>query len=213
MQVIRGGQTLTAANGMSVDVGDRIKTGPGSGATITLSDGSTLELGESGELTLDQHTINPNGAATTQSSLFSGVVRSVVAHLASGPVGNFEVHTPNAVASARGTVYDVDYIQGVGRDQYKDCFQFSDVSVFEGTVQVTNPSNPNGSVDVAAGHKAVVPCGLVPVVIGAAVIGGISGTTAAAAGGVAGVGGVVGGLAGAGAFGGGGSKHSATPMQ
>ncbi|HXW83061.1 MAG TPA: FecR family protein, partial [Candidatus Binataceae bacterium] len=119
VQIVRGTQTLTATNGTQVLVGDRIRTGPGSGATITLSDGSTLEVGESGEITLDQQNIGPNGGANTSTSVFKGVMRSVVAHLASGPVGNFEVHTPNAVASARGTVYDVDYVQGVNRTEFK----------------------------------------------------------------------------------------------
>jgi len=100
------------------------------------------------------------------------------------------------------------------RKKYKDCRRFTQVSVYEGTVEVTNTTNPaGGSVQVPAGHKTLVVCGLAPFPpsdLGAAAVG-AAGATGAGAGSTAGLllggaivaGGTVGGLVGSGVFGGG----------
>jgi hypothetical protein len=107
--ITRGSATIPAADGVKVDVGDRIVTGVGSNVTVTLSDGSQIEVTDSSNLTIDENTLNPDGTrASTRVSLLSGMVRSLVRSTAGTPP-NFEVHTPNAVASARGTNFDVDY--------------------------------------------------------------------------------------------------------
>ena len=212
VEVVRGGNSIKASKGFQVQVGDRIKTGPNSNATVTLSDGSTLELGESGDLTLDQHTLGANGATTTRVGLLTGALRSTVAKVAGATAPDFEVHTPNAVGAARGTVYDMDHQNGVVRKEFAGCEEFSDVSVYEGDVEVSNVKNPGaGTVDVPAGKKAVVACGLIPVIVGAAAAGTGIGTAAAAAGGVAATGGVVGGLTAG--LSGGGSNPPASPSQ
>ena len=107
--ITRGSATIPAAYGTKVDVGDRIVTGAGSNLAVTLTDGSQIEITDSSNLTIDENTLNPDGTrASTRVSLLSGMVRSLVRSTAGTPP-NFEVHTPNAVASARGTSYDVDY--------------------------------------------------------------------------------------------------------
>jgi hypothetical protein len=107
--ITRGSATIPAAYGTKVDVGDRIVTGVGSNLTVTLTDGSQIEVTDSSNLTIDENTLNPDGTrASTKVSLLGGMVRSLVRSTAGTPP-NFEVHTPNAVASARGTSYDVDY--------------------------------------------------------------------------------------------------------
>jgi hypothetical protein len=107
--ITRAGATIPAAYGAKIDVGDRLVTGAGSNLTVTLTDGSQIEVTDSSNLTIDENTLNPDGTrAGTKVSLLSGMVRSLVRSTAGTPP-NFEVHTPNAVASARGTSYDVDY--------------------------------------------------------------------------------------------------------
>jgi hypothetical protein len=93
--------------------------------------------------------VGPN-TRNTKLSLFSGLVRSFVSY-SSSPTPNFEVHTPNAVASARGTEYDTstsDQPPGTMSDEdrkkYKDCRRFTQISVYDGTVEVTNTTNPGG---------------------------------------------------------------------
>jgi hypothetical protein len=107
--VERAGRSIQAAAGTALMVGDKLTTGPNSSATIGLGDGSQLELNESSTLVLTENIVNPDGSrASTKITLLGGLVRSLV-HLGPGGRPNFEVHTPNAVASARGTMFDVSY--------------------------------------------------------------------------------------------------------
>lgn len=158
VQLQRGATTTNVTPGMAVNVGDRLITGSNGRATVTLSDGSQLELGNSSNLMIDAHTLAPaGGRASTRVSLFSGIVRSVVD--ATGGAPNFEVHTPNAVAAARGTRYDTAYTEGTSRPSYGDCRRFTDVSVYEGLVAFSNPAAAaGGGVEVPAGYEATVPC-------------------------------------------------------
>jgi ferric-dicitrate binding protein FerR (iron transport regulator) len=159
----RGAATIPAAYGTKVNVGDKIVTSAASNVTITLTDGSQIEVTDSSDLTIDENTLNPDGTrASTKLSLVNGLVRSLVKSTPGTPP-NYEVHTPNAVASARGTGYDVDHQTGVQNDKYKGCTEFSHVSVYQGEVQVYNPTNPSAPpVEVKEGQKVTVPCGLAP---------------------------------------------------
>jgi ferric-dicitrate binding protein FerR (iron transport regulator) len=215
--VTRGGATIPAANGAKVNVGDRLATAAASNLTVTFSDGSQVQLTDSSTLTIDEDTLDANGArASTKISLFNGLARSLV-RTTPGTPPNFEIHTPNAVAAVRGTDFDIDHQNGVQDKKYPGCYEFSHVSVREGTVEVYNPANPSSpKVEVEKGHKATVPCS------GAIVVGAVSaaifslgapggiGAGAVAAGAAAVVGGgVAGGIvaSGGGGTGGGGSSN------
>lgn len=215
VRVQRAGSTLTATPGMALNVGDRIVTGSNGRATVILADKSKLEVAESTSLVIDQEMVRP-GSRSTKLSLFSGLVRSFVSFSAP-PRPSFEVHTPNAVASARGTQYDTE-TDTKERKKYKDCRRFTQVSVYDGTVGVRNPTNPSaGSVQVPAGYKTLVACGYAPeppselgAAAAAAAFGGGS-TTGLLLGNAIVIGGTVGGLFAGGAFEGGGHGHAATP--
>lgn len=110
--IVRTGKSIPTAAGTVLQVGDKLTTGPKSHLTINLTDGSQLELDESGTLVLTEYVLNPDGSrASTKLTLLGGLVRSLV-HLGPSSTPNFEVHTPNAVASARGTMFDVAYHEG-----------------------------------------------------------------------------------------------------
>jgi hypothetical protein len=158
VQVQRGATVTGVSPGTPVNVGDRVITGPGGHAIITLTDGSQLELGESSNMVLDNHALAPaGGRAATQVSLFGGVLRSVVS--VAGGTPNFEVHTPNAVAAVRGTRFDTAYTEGEPRPTYGDCRKFSDVVVYEGVVSLRNAAAAGGGgIDIPAGYEATVPC-------------------------------------------------------
>ncbi len=155
----RAGAKFAASSGTQVDVGDRLDTGPASSVTVTLSDGSQMQLTDSSTLTIDENTLNPAGSRqSTKVSLLTGLVRSIV-RVTPGTPPNYEVHTPNAVASARGTNFNVDHHTGVHEDQYKDCFEFTHVWVRDGNVHVFNPTNLNAPpVEVTSGHNVTIPC-------------------------------------------------------
>ncbi len=158
------GAATSAAPGTAVNVGDRIITGPGGHAMVTLTDGSQLELGESSNLVIDSHALAPTGGrAATKVSLFGGVLRSVVS--ATGGAPNFEVHTPNAVAAVRGTKWDTAYSEGDSRQTFGDCRKFTDVVVYDGVVSVRNPNAASG-LDVPAGYEVTVPCSISPLLPG-----------------------------------------------
>lgn len=226
VHIERHGTTVPATPGMAVDVGDRLVTAANSRVTVTLTDNSKLELDQSTSMVIDNQAFTP-GSRNTKLSLFSGLVRSFVSYTSS-PAPNFEVHTPNAVASARGTQYDTSTgtqppgtMNEEDRKKYKDCRRFTQVSVYEGTVEVENTTNPaGGTVQVPAGHKTTVVCGLAPfqpselsaaAAAGTAAAGAGVGTTGLLLGGAILVGGgAAGGLAAGGAFGGGGGPPPRT---
>jgi ferric-dicitrate binding protein FerR (iron transport regulator) len=201
--VVHNGISNQAAVGTAVFDGDEVDTAAASSATVTLADKSTLEIGELSKVKLD---IPHRNAATTTAdkiTLLAGVLRSYVVHAASAGAPTYEVHTPNAVAAARGTKYDVSYQEGVDRKQFEGCHRFTDVAVYDGVVDVANVSAPGNTVQLHPGFKSIVPCALLPTAAAAIAAAGAAsgfGTGAAAAGAAAVGGGVVGGVAASGAF-------------
>jgi hypothetical protein len=114
-RITRSGHSFAALYGAPIDVGDNIATAPNGNVTITLSDGSQIELSGGSTLVIEQNLLNASGAReSTKLGLLQGLVHAVV-RVTAGTPPNFEVHTPNAVASARGTVFDVSYEKGVAR--------------------------------------------------------------------------------------------------
>lgn len=202
VSIQRAGRAIPATYGTAIVVGDRIITGANGRVTVTLSDSSQLEVTESSTLAVDQNTLSPTGTrVSTKVTLLGGLVRSIVSPTATPP--NFEVHTPNAVASARGSSADVGYQNGVARDKFKDCLEFTDVSVYKGTWEVTNPTNPGAPpVEVDEGKKTTVACGLAPLPATSITAGIGVGTVAAILALIGG--GTAGGLAAGGVFDGGG---------
>jgi ferric-dicitrate binding protein FerR (iron transport regulator) len=162
VSIQRAGRTTPGTYGAAILVGDRIVTGADGRVTVTLSDSSQMEVTESSTLVVDQNTLSPTGTrVSTKVTLLGGLVRSIVNPTATPP--NFEVHTPNAVASARGSSADVGYQNGVVRNKFKDCLEFTDVAVYKGKWEVTNPTNPSAPpVEVDEGQKTTVACGLAP---------------------------------------------------
>ena len=152
-----GGATIGAAAGVGVNVGDRIVTGATGHAVIILTDQSRLELGPGSSITLDQFTVT-GGTTSTRVSLFSGVMRSLVNASSGGGAADYQVHTPNAVAAVRGTKFDTAYSENVIRPGYQGCEKYTDVSVYQGTVNIAPAGNPNAGEDVHAGYEATLPC-------------------------------------------------------
>lgn len=194
-----------------MDVGDRLDTTANGRLTITLTDSSQLEMTESSTLLISENLVNPNGTRSrTMVTLMDGLVRSLV-RVTAGTAPNYEVHTPNAVASARGTTYDTYYTSRGSRPGFKSCTEFSDVLDYDGIVVVSSLANPTSpAVVLHSGQKTTVPCGLgalpatsLSAIGGGAATGGLGlGAIAGASLGGAAVvsGAVVGGIAAAGGF-------------
>ena len=151
VQLQRGAATIPVTRGMPVEVGDRIITGDDGHVVVLLTDQSTLELSDSGNMVITQH-----AGVTSQVNLASGAVRSFVNRTVGAAAPNFEVHTPNAVAAARGTLFDTAYTSNVSRPTFGNAHNFTDVSVYEGSVDVANAANPTAFTNVPAGYESTV---------------------------------------------------------
>jgi hypothetical protein len=191
-QILRGGVTLSAAQGIPIQLHDRLTTAPRSSATVRLASGITLTLAEHTSLTFDQN-VTTAGTGRTQLNVVEGGLRSIVPHLLR--TESFEIHTPNAITAVRGTDFDTTYTAGVVRPGFDGCQRYTDVRVREGVVAVSNLANPTRVVDIEAGYETTVPCELPPLnagplgIAGAAGPGDASGRGGGGAGGISAAGG------------------------
>jgi len=162
----RGAGTVTPRVGVELDQGDRITTGADGHLTATLSDNSHLELAESSAMVLDQMVFVAGGRVSTRVSLALGALRSSVTS-AVGGAPNFEVHTPNAVVAVRGTKWNTRYHEGTERPGFPSCKRFTDVEVYEGTVDVGSATTPSAQHEaVSAGYETTVACDAPPLEAG-----------------------------------------------
>jgi hypothetical protein len=216
----RGALNIAAALNVPILLHDRITTQSGASLTIGLVDNSSLQLGSAATLSIDESVLVNGVGAPSKVGLLGGKLHTLIVGAMRGSTTTFEVHTPNAIGAVRGTEWTTDYEEGTPRDKdkYKDCTQFTDIDVQDGTVNVTNPLNPGaGAVDVHAGHHTTVACGAIFLdgAEGAAAGAGIGVGLATAIGVGIVAGGVIGGYAAAGGFdsNGGGGGPPITPSK
>ena len=159
--ITRARRSLPAKYLALVDLADEVVTSPNGRLTVTLVDSSQFELTESSTLLISENLLHPNGTrARTTLTLLGGLVRSLV-KVASGVAPNYEVHTPNAVAAARGTTYDTYYTNNETRRGFRSCKEFTDVFDYDGLVLVRSLANPSSPpVLLHSGQKTTIPCGL-----------------------------------------------------
>ena len=69
VKVERAGKSIPAVQGTALRVGDKLTTGPNSRVSVSLSDGSQLELDDSSTLVLTENVLNPDGSRVTPESL------------------------------------------------------------------------------------------------------------------------------------------------
>jgi hypothetical protein len=197
----RGGATIAAVPNMPVMLHDRIVTQPGASLTIGLVDNSSLQLGESSTITIDDSVLVNGVGAPSKVGLLGGKLHTVILGAMRGGSTTFQVNTPNAIGAVRGTSWDESYDEEEHKEA-KGCRQTTQVAVDDGTVQVCNTANPPECKDIHKGEHTYVRCGAFWEGGG---LGGV-GATALGVGLAAGVG--VGIAAGAGAFNGGGGSAS-----
>ena len=110
-------------------------------------------------LTIDEQLLGADGAATsTKIGLLAGVLRSIVKHTSSGSPPNFQIHTPNAILSVRGTKFDTAYSDGAHRYGFGEITRFTDVKTYEGSVGAQNAALPSSSETmIDAGYETTIP--------------------------------------------------------
>jgi hypothetical protein len=158
----RAGHQSPVAVATELRSGDRLRTGLHSHLNITLLDGSQLTLFEDSSMVLGGI---PSTHRTSFTNLLKGRLRSLIkwspSSLSASSV--FEVHTPNAIAGVRGTDFETAYIEGRPCPGFPDCLRYTDVGVYKGVVEVSNPTSKTAAaVTVTEGHETKVPCELPP---------------------------------------------------
>ncbi len=157
VQIERGGTVMPAKPGTPINRGDRIASGVEGVAVINLSDGSQLELQPSTDITLDQY--GGGGPTPTRISLASGIVKSAVKRT-SGTPANYQVHTPNAIVTARGTAFYTSYTDSSPQTgKLPGISHYTEVAVIEGSVNLAQAAVPNRGVEVAQGTTGTVAGG------------------------------------------------------
>lgn len=119
--------------GMEIKTGDRVKTDPGSRATVVFFEGSTIELEGETEITMTEISGAQNTSTTIKLKQEIGTTINRVKKLADTASG-YEIETPAAVAGVRGTTFKVSVLA-------------------DGTTIV---SNIEGSVFVTAQGKTII---------------------------------------------------------
>jgi hypothetical protein len=93
---------------------DIIETEKESRTKALLNDDSILTVGEHSRVEVTEHIYDPNkGVRSVVVNLVKGQVRALVGKVFSGSGSKFEIHTPTAVAAARGTYFVVFHLNGV----------------------------------------------------------------------------------------------------
>jgi hypothetical protein len=91
------GQTRTLAQGTEIDLGDRLKTGPGARLEVKFSDGTDLTLGENADFTIDALAVSGD----TGTALFTRAAGALL--LAGGEIAKLPQHRIE-IASSAGTI-------------------------------------------------------------------------------------------------------------
>jgi VCBS repeat-containing protein len=141
-----------AQGGMSLEIGDSIKTGDDSGAEITFFDGSTMELEAGTEIEIVSLDIAADCSSTTITlEQTIGTTISRVTKLLD-PASSYGVETPTGVAAVRGSVLIVT-VGGNGTTLLTN--QQGDIWAIAGGVELQIPE----------GQQCIIESGQPPVLI------------------------------------------------
>jgi ferric-dicitrate binding protein FerR (iron transport regulator) len=159
----RGAANIVAAMNTPIEVHDKIVTQPGASLTIGLVDNSSLQMGPSSTLTIDESVAVGGAGAPSKVGLLGGSLHSTIVGAMRGNSPAFEVDTPNASAVVHGTEWNTTY-SDQNQDGYPDCKEFTWVDVQDGNVDVTICPHTGGASEIvpAGGHKFVACCAAVP---------------------------------------------------
>lgn len=143
VQVERGGEAIALASGGLLYEGDRIITGSGGLAVLSMASGKQLHIAASTIVELSLLIENEREESTAL-QLHEGTVISVIdQELDSGDL--YEVETPGLVMAIRGTIASVSYDVGT---------ENSSAALFEGKAVIHSKTNAD-VMEVSVGERAV----------------------------------------------------------
>lgn len=143
-KIQRGQKQIPAEVKAGIIASDTITTGSASRAKLLFIDDSVLTLSDNSKLVVREFIHSKEEQGKSVFNLLDGKMRSVVGRT------KFEVHTPTAVAAARGTVIYFDV--GLVNNQ-----SYSKIICLEGKVEIRNSiSTVAGQVTLTPGTMVVV---------------------------------------------------------
>jgi hypothetical protein len=107
VELLRGSDKLAGKTGTGVRNTDILKVGPNSRVSIILKDGSVIRLEADSEVEVTELTYDGDNIQTANFRLISGKMWSKVEPLSTN--ADWQVETPTAVASVRGTAFNTRY--------------------------------------------------------------------------------------------------------
>ncbi|MBE9537014.1 MAG: FecR domain-containing protein [Proteobacteria bacterium] len=142
--VSRAGETLPLKVKDPVEIKDTIETGKRSRAKMLFIDESILTLASDSKASVEKFIYSREEGGVSIFKLLDGKMRAVVGKT------EFEVHTPTAVAAARGTV--IEFIVGIMNGK-----PFTTIICLEGSVKVwgTDPAIV-GHIKLVAGETITI---------------------------------------------------------
>jgi hypothetical protein len=161
VEIQRGGQTLAAARGAAVEVGDVVSTGPTGLTQLRMQDGALLSLRYGSSMKVEEYRLPvapapvagakapAAGGGRSALRLLRGAFRTVTGLIGKGAGDSYSVVTPVATIGIRGTDYSAAYCSG-------DCGGTADglyVGVSNGGIEVRNDA---GSLDLGDGQYGYV---------------------------------------------------------
>lgn len=112
--LLRAGQSEPAQPGLTVRMGDTLRTGPDSSVGITLSDDTLLTAGPNSELVITTYAFNPtNQEGSLLASLWRGTLSMVTGLIGKMAPEQVKVQTRTVVLGVRGTEFIVDAGEGI----------------------------------------------------------------------------------------------------
>jgi len=135
-------------DGMTLTVGTRVKTAPGSHALLTFFEGSTIKLEPNTDVEIQQVEYSDEQSTTIVLKQWLGRTWSRVVKMAD-PGSHYQIETPSATAVVRGTLFATE-VEETG---------FTKVTTTEGLVSVAAQDE---EVYVPANHKTQVEKGIAP---------------------------------------------------
>jgi hypothetical protein len=160
---VRGDVSLTRAKkgikpnvGYDVQTKDIVVTGDKSRAKLLLADDSMLSINQNSNVEITEFLLYKNKRSSII-SLRAGAMHTKVERFLD-PNSKFEVHTPTAVAGARGTAW-LTLVELAAQNVAQ-----TSIFALEQAVTVYNPLLPSQVVTVAAGNFTVVAAGVAPTI-------------------------------------------------
>jgi hypothetical protein len=154
VSLIRAGKELIPCEGHSVAIGDLITTGEEARARILFKDDSILTLAQNTKLEIKEYLIEKD-KRNSIISLQAGKLRTEVTKFLT-PESKFEVHTPTAIAGARGS----DWLSVVESNPKTTIY------CLHGSISIVNPEFPTQILTLTVGQYAVVEAGMAPTFLG-----------------------------------------------